>query len=95
MEILSIYSADMSLPLIKNTKKSKNLLTPKLSFRFNPSDMKDYSGSSNIVDANNAFAINRLGLSDTLESGRSVTLGLDYSSEQKNNLDEINPKKRN
>ena len=96
MEILSIYRADISLPLIKDTEKSKNLLTPKLSFRFNPSDMKDHSESSNIVDANNAFAINRLGLSDSFETGRSLTLGLDYRNDTKGikenteDLDNIN-----
>jgi LPS-assembly protein len=52
--------------------------------------MKNYSDSTRNIDAHNAFAINRLGLSDTFESGRSLTLGLDYSSEQKNNLNEIN-----
>ena len=52
--------------------------------------MKNYSSSSRNIDANNAFAINRLGLDDTLESGRSLTVGLDYSNERKNDLNEIN-----
>jgi LPS-assembly protein len=90
IEMVSLYNADISLPLIKNTKKSKNLLTPKLSFRFNPSDMKNYTSSARIINVHNAFAINRLGLSDTLESGRSLTLGLDYKKERKNKLDQIN-----
>jgi LPS-assembly protein len=90
IEIVSLYNADVSLTLIKSTKKSKNLLTPKLSFRFNPSDMKNYTTSERTIDAHNAFAINRLGLSDTLESGRSLTLGLDFKKERKNNLEEIN-----
>jgi LPS-assembly protein len=81
---------DVSLPLKKNSQKSKNYLTPKLSLRLNPHDMKNYSDSARNIDAHNAFAINRLGLSDTFESGRSLTLGLDYSSEQKNDLNEIN-----
>tara|TARA_B100001057_G_scaffold334073_1_gene334665 strand:- start:464 stop:3352 length:2889 start_codon:yes stop_codon:yes gene_type:complete len=96
-ELVSLYNLDISLPLKKNTQKYKNYLTPKLSLRFNPSDMKNYSGSSRSINADNAFAINRLGLSDTFESGRSLTLGLDYSSDQKiniddqkNNIDEIN-----
>ena len=38
----------------------------------------------------NVFALNRLGLSDTLEAGKSITLGLDYNNEKKNNLDQIN-----
>ena len=89
MELLSIYNADMSFPLIKDNKKSKNLLTPKLSFRINPSDMKNYSSSSNLIDANNAFAINRFGLSDSFESGRSLTLGLDYKKEIKDTPSEL------
>ncbi|MDA7605121.1 organic solvent tolerance protein [Candidatus Pelagibacter sp.] len=80
-EIISLYNLDISLPLIKKSEKSLNLLTPKLSFRFNPSDMKNYSTKLRMIDANNAFAINRLGLSDSYESGRSLTLGLDYNIE--------------
>ena len=37
-------------------------LTPKISFRFNPSDMKDNSNSSHQVDVGNVFSLNRLGL---------------------------------
>jgi LPS-assembly protein len=52
--------------------------------------MKDYSLSENIINTDNAFALNRLGLSDTLEAGKSVTLGLDYIKQSKNDLDQIN-----
>ena len=47
--------------------------------------MKNYSTTERTIDANNAFAINRLGLSDTYESGRSLTLGLDYNKKEKIN----------
>ena len=90
VELLSLINVELSLPLIKNADKYNNTLTPKLSFRFNPSDMKDYSESNNKINVNNIFANNRLGLSDTFESGRSITLGLDFKKERKNNLDEIN-----
>ena len=89
-ELVSLYNLDVSFPLKKNSQTSQNYLTPKLSLRFNPHDMKNYSSSARNIDAHNAFAINRLGLSDTLESGRSLTLGLDYSNQQKNNLNKIN-----
>jgi LPS-assembly protein len=52
--------------------------------------MKNYTVSERTIDAHNAFAINRLGLSDTLESGRSLTLGLDFKKKRKNNLEKIN-----
>jgi len=76
--------------LIKNTEYYSNLFTPKISLRFNPSDMKDYSVSTNKIDVNNIFSTNRLGLSDTFETGRSLTLGFDFLSEKKNTLDNIN-----
>jgi LPS-assembly protein len=90
IELAGLFNIDLSLPLAKNNQEYNNLLTPKLSFRFNQSDMKNYSSSENKIDVNNIFAINRLGLSDTLETGRSVTLGLDYKKEKKDELENIN-----
>ncbi|MDA9933522.1 organic solvent tolerance protein [Candidatus Pelagibacter sp.] len=90
IELAGLFNVDLSLPLAKNNQRYNSLLTPKLSFRFNPSDMKDYSSSENRIDANNVFAINRLGLSDTLETGRSITLGLNFKKEKKEELEKIN-----
>ena len=92
-EIISLYNFDISLPLIKKNENTKKLLTPKLSLRLNPSDMKNHSSSEVTVNADNAFAINRLGLSDSFESGRSLTLGLNYDIEyvkQQENVEQIN-----
>ena len=90
IELASLFNIDLSMPLQKKNEVSDNFLTPKISFRFNPSEMKDYSLSENIINTDNAFALNRLGLSDTLEAGKSVTLGLDYIKQSKNDLDQIN-----
>ena len=90
IELAGLFNADVSLPLLKKKENYDNLLIPKLSFRFNPSDMKNYSTSENKIDVNNIFALNRLGLSDTLEAGRSLTLGLDYKREKQDALKDIN-----
>ena len=90
MEIASLFNVDFIMPLEKKSNNSNNMLIPKISFRFNPSDMKNYSSSENKINANNAFTLNRLGLTDTLEAGKSITLGLDYNNAKKNNLDQIN-----
>ena len=37
------------MPLEKKVENYENLLTPKLSFRFNPNDMKDHSLSENRI----------------------------------------------
>ncbi len=90
IEFVSLFNTELSLPLIKTSEKYTNLLTPKLSARFNPSDMKNYSDSNNRISINNIFTPNRLGLSDTFESGRSLTLGLDFKKTKNNDLNEIN-----
>tara|TARA_B100000575_G_C23083248_1_gene624159 strand:- start:261 stop:1448 length:1188 start_codon:yes stop_codon:yes gene_type:complete len=98
IELVSLFETNASFPLIKENIGSNNYLTPKISLRFNPSDMKNNSTSSHQVDTGNIFSLNRLGLSDTFEAGRSLTLGLDYKREiinskndkEKQNLDDIN-----
>ena len=89
-ELVSLINAEVSLPLKKENELASKIIVPKLSLRFNPTDMKNYSNSDNKVDVNSIFLNNRLGLSDTFEAGRSMTLGLDYKRESKNNLDNIN-----
>ena len=89
IELVGLFEANTSLPLIKENQNFTNYLTPKISFRFNPSDMKDYSSSSKTISYGNIFALNRLGLPDSFETGRSLTLGVNYKKEFKN-LDDIN-----
>ena len=87
VELMSIYELSSKLPLKKIEKNYNNYFTPKLSLRFNPSDMKDYSSSNKQVTVDNVFNINRLGLDDSFEKGKSLTVGLDY---KKQKIDDIN-----
>ena len=76
---MSIFEVQSSLPLIKIKNLSEHILTPKISFRANPgNNMKNHSGADKMISASNVFEINRLGISDSFESGKSLTLGLDY-----------------
>jgi LPS-assembly protein len=84
---MSDYELVSSLPLIKKDESFEKTLTPKLSLRFSPNDMKDNSSIERKIDVNNIFANNRLGLGDSLESGRSLTIGVDY---KKSGLKDIN-----
>ena len=49
--------------------------------------MKDYKSTKRLINADNVFSINRLGLSDSFEEGKSITLGINY---KKTALDDIN-----
>ena len=66
----------------KKTSNYNNFLTPKLSFRFSPNEMKDYSSSERQITTDNIFSNNRLGTEDTFESGKSLTIGIDYKKEK-------------
>ena len=90
IELVGLFNFDSSLPMFKVNKNNRSTLVPKINFKFNPNDMKNYTTSDNKIDINNIFNSNRLGFSDTLEGGRSLTLGLDYKRESKNSLNEIN-----
>jgi len=51
--------------------------------------MKNYSLSSRLITTDNIFSINRLGLSETYESGKSLTLGLDYKKEDRSDSEKF------
>ena len=76
---MSILKFDSALPLSKLTNISRQTLTPKISLRINPgNNMDNYSNSSTNITANNVYDINRLGITDVFEAGRSLTFGFDY-----------------
>ncbi len=84
---MSIFEIGSSLPLIKESNSTKQILTPKISLRANPGDnMKNHSTANSIISANNAFEINRLGISDSFETGKSLTLGIDYKLDYENDV---------
>ena len=84
-ELMNIVEMNTSLPSIKKTENNTQLLTPKLSFRFNPGDMKNHQNADRKIDVDNIFSIDRLGLDDSFESGKSITVGIDYYNQNKLN----------
>ncbi len=88
-ELLNIYEINSKFPLIKIDEKNTNYITPKVSFRINPSDMKNYTNDNRLITTDNIFDINRLGISDSYESGKSLTFGIDFKKENKDNLEEF------
>ena len=82
-ELLNIYEINSSMPLLKMAKDTNNYIIPKVSFRINPSDMKNNSTANRLITTDNIFDINRLGLNDSYESGKSITVGIDFKKEDK------------
>ncbi|WP_435165114.1 LPS-assembly protein LptD [Candidatus Pelagibacter bacterium nBUS_28] len=91
---MTILAMDTSLPLLKSEKNTtREILTPRISLRVNPgNNMDNYSNLSPSINTDNVFDINRLGLSNDFEAGRSLTLGLNYKYDilEENLLDDKN-----
>jgi len=82
IEMSNLYLFNTSMPLIKNTLNETQIFTPKISFRINPSDMLNYKNEDRNINNSNIFASNRLGLNDTFEGGKSLTVGVDFNSKK-------------
>ena len=89
IELRGLLNLESSLPLIKSTNKFLDTLTPKISLRTNPNEMKTYSTTERTINTKNIFDINRLGLFDTLEQGTSVTMGLNYKKQSIQNINKF------
>jgi len=87
VKFMNIFELVSSFPLINKNENFVNYLNPKVSLRINPSDMKSYKNEKRQINNENLFNIDRLGLNDTLESGKNLTIGLDYKKER---IDDIN-----
>jgi LPS-assembly protein len=88
-ELMSAYTYNVSLPLIKKNSKTFNTLEPKLSLRLSPHEMKNNSNESRRIDVSNIFSSNRLSLSNSFEAGESITLGLNFKKEKVNTSSKI------
>jgi len=86
LELMNLINIETSLPLIKQNERFSNLITPKISLRYSPTDMKNYSDSDRFIDTNNIFSVNRLSISDSYEPGKSLTIGVDYKKESIENI---------
>ena len=86
IKFMNIIEMQSSFPLVKIDDEYINFINPKLSLRYNPTEMKTYSNENRRINNDNIFNINRLGLIDTLESGKNLTLGIDYKKEKLNDI---------
>ena len=85
IELQSLFELNSELPLVKLSKINNETLIPRFSLRLNPGDMKNHSNADRKISMSNIFDINRLGLDDSFESGNSITVGIDYKKENKQN----------
>ncbi len=83
IELMGNVEIDSNFPLIKEEENNRKFFTPKLKLKVNPSDMKNYSDADRKINVSNIFNENRLGITDSLETGKSLTLGFDFKNQSK------------
>ncbi len=83
-EIFNTFSFNTEFPLQKKLENTTNYLKPKIQFKFSPTNGKDISSGSVRLNYDNIFSNNRIGRSDMVEEGKSLTVGLEF---EKQNLE--------
>ena len=83
--LAAITNYELKYPLKKNTNNYTSTITPIISARYSPNDTKNRSQDDRIINYDNIFSINRIGLGDSVEGGQSITMGTEYSLTNKNN----------
>jgi LPS-assembly protein len=76
-ELLSMLSYNITYPLQK-LNENISYLTPKMTFMHSPNKTKNLKTLGTQIEINNIFAMNRIGDSDAIEGGSSMTLGAEY-----------------
>ncbi len=84
-EIFSTILVKSKFPLKKDLEGSKNFLKPTAQIRFSPTNGKDISNSGSRIEYDNIFSPNRIGRSDMVEKGSSLTLGVEFEKQDLKN----------
>ncbi len=80
-EIFGTFLLKSELPLKKNLNENDNFLKPIAQLRFSPTNGKNISNSGSRLDYGSIFSPNRIGRSDMVEKGKSLTLGLEFEKQ--------------
>ena len=77
--LFSLIDLNTSIPLVKETDNYIREFTPKLSLFLSPNKSDNITTLDRKINNTNIFSTNRLGLSESLEGGQSLTLGTEYN----------------
>ena len=84
-ELFGTLILNSELPLRKKLQYSTNYLKPKFQFKFSPTNGKDISSDSGRLGYDSLFSSNRIGRSDMVEEGKSLTIGLEFEKQNLTN----------
>ena len=87
--LLSLLLFSTEYPMKKSGDIYDDSLIPKLSLMYSPNKTKNMSDEDKRIDVNNIYSFNRLGVTDTVEGGTSITLGTEYKKVNKKNYEDF------
>ena len=87
--LLSSLLLSAEYPMKKNNNIFTDTLIPKLSFMYSPNKTKNMTNEDKRVDVNGIYSFNRIGVTDTVEGGSSVTIGTEYKKTNKKNYEDF------
>ncbi len=80
-EIFGTFLLKSGLPLKKSFNNGNNFLKPIAQLRFSPTNGKNISSTGSRMDYSSIFSPNRIGRTDMVEKGKSLTLGLEFEKQ--------------
>ena len=88
-QLLSNLMYSLSYPLKKNGEIFDDFLKPKISFRYSPNKTKNIASADRRLDSANINSFNRISSSDGVEGGQSLTMGIEYIKEDKDQNEKL------
>ena len=84
-ELFGTFILNSEFPLRKKNDDSSNYLKPKVQFKFSPTNGKDISSDTVRLKYDNLFSSNRIGRTDMVEEGKSLTVGVEFEKQNLSN----------
>ena len=77
-DLYGTLKLDGSMPLSKQVDNYTHFLKPMASLRYSPNGNKDITSKDILLNYNNVFSLNRIGVSDQVEGGDALSMGLEF-----------------
>ena len=84
-KLLSAIMFKSDFPIMKSGEKYNEYLKPIFTARYSPNETKNYKTLNRKLDLNDIHTIDRIGQNDMVEGGKSISIGFEYSKEDKMN----------
>lgn len=88
-DLYGTLKLDGSMPLSKQLDNYTHFLKPIASLRYSPNGNKDITSKDILLNYDNVFSLNRIGVSDQVEGGDALSMGLEFKRTNINGLDII------